>query len=277
MNHIQPIAFAFEDAAVRIIPNADKPLFVAKDVALALGYENPSKAINDHCKGVTIRYPLSTKGGQQEVRIIEEADVYRLIFGSKLESAKRFQDWVFEEVLPSIRKNGAYGTLKPADEIRYLNQRLQLLRELQKVREPLAREKVYEQFKFVSDRLGFDTPALAAFPVPTGNENLDESTQATLQQFFQAIATLESLDIAVNHHSNPALLAVNLKALVQVCADNGVALPTRLELLRALPQSLEPKFLGASVVIASVFEKNKQGEQKSVRCYVFRKRFKNAR
>ena len=100
-----PIAFAFEENAVRIIPDAGNLLFVAKDVAVALGYENSNKAINDFCDGVTIRYPIVDRlGRKQEVRVIEEPDVYRLIFGSKLDSAKRFQAWVFEEVLPSISR-----------------------------------------------------------------------------------------------------------------------------------------------------------------------------
>ena len=78
-----PIAFAFEENAVRIIPDAEKPLFVAKDVALALGYKEPEVAVRTHCKGGANYTPLSTKGGQQEIRVIDEPDVYRLIFGSK--------------------------------------------------------------------------------------------------------------------------------------------------------------------------------------------------
>lgn len=84
------------------------PLFCAKDVAVALGYTNPGKAIRDHCKGGPIRYPLSTGGGTQDVRFITEGDLYRLIASSKLESAQRFESWVFDEVLPSIRKDGGY-------------------------------------------------------------------------------------------------------------------------------------------------------------------------
>lgn len=83
--------------------------FVASDVAKALGYTNTSKAINDHCKGVTKRYTL-TKGGKQEVNIIPEGDVYRLVTHSKLPTAEKFEEWVFDEVLPTIRKHGGYLT-----------------------------------------------------------------------------------------------------------------------------------------------------------------------
>ena len=64
--------------------------------------------MNRHCKGVVKRYPLATDGGVQELRVISEPDVMRLICGSKLPAAVRFEKWVFEEVLPSIRKTGAY-------------------------------------------------------------------------------------------------------------------------------------------------------------------------
>lgn len=262
-----PVAFTFEESAVRIIPNADNPLFVAKDVACALGYAKPENAISRHCK----RQTTTPKRGGGFLTLIEESDVYRLIFGSQLESAEKFQDWVFEEVLPSIRKNGAYGALKPADEIRYLNQRLQLLRELNKVRDALTREKVYEQFKHVSDKLGFDTPPLADFRTPHGNDHLDEGTRATIEQFFAAIAQMESLDIAVDHHRDPAILALNLNEVLRIADDSGIPMPSRPELLRALPQSVEPRFIGASVSVSSQITKNLKGKARTQRCYLFRR------
>lgn len=88
MKNNTPIAFNFNDLAVRIVPDTEQPLFVAKDVAVALGYENTNDAINKFCKGVAKRYPLSTNGGKQEIRVIDEPDVYRLIFGSKLERSQ---------------------------------------------------------------------------------------------------------------------------------------------------------------------------------------------
>ena len=108
INQVAPATFSFESHNVRVITDGKHPLFVARDVALALGYKDPTNAIKQFCKGVVKHHPLQTEGGMQEVRVIEEPDVYRLIFGSKLESAQKFQDWVFEEVLPSIAKDGAY-------------------------------------------------------------------------------------------------------------------------------------------------------------------------
>ena len=95
--------------SLRTVDEDGKIMFVASDVAKMLGYTNPSKAISDHCKGVTKRYTL-TKGGKQAMNFIPEGDLYRLITHSKLPSAEKFESWVFDEVLPAIRKTGEYKT-----------------------------------------------------------------------------------------------------------------------------------------------------------------------
>lgn len=84
-------------------------LLKANDVAVALGYTNPQKAIRDHCKRVNVLFAPSAKG-LQPTKFIPEPDVYRLVMRSKMPEAERFQDWVCEEVLPAIRKTGAYMT-----------------------------------------------------------------------------------------------------------------------------------------------------------------------
>ncbi len=93
-----------------------EPLFCGKDVAEALGYGNPQKAIRDHVfledKGVN---EMGTPGGTQKAIFINESGLYSLILGSKLESARKFKRWVTREVLPSIRKHGGYMVVK-ADE-----------------------------------------------------------------------------------------------------------------------------------------------------------------
>lgn len=84
-------------------------LFCGSDVAKALAYTNPPKALRDHCKGRTKRSTL-TSGGNQSLFFIPEPDVYRLIFRSKLPAAEKFEQWVVEIVLPTLRKHGAYIT-----------------------------------------------------------------------------------------------------------------------------------------------------------------------
>ena len=102
--------FNFDDDFVRVVvDDTNNPLFVAKDVATVLGYSDTTNAIKQHCKGVAKHHPIADRMGRcQEMRVITEPDVYRLVFGSKLETAERFQDWVFSEVLPQIRRTGAY-------------------------------------------------------------------------------------------------------------------------------------------------------------------------
>ncbi len=80
-----------------------KPYFVGRDVAERLGYAEPARALRQHCKGRAFRTPLWTPEGLQVLRVIDETDVFRLIMRSQLPSAERFSDWVFEEVLPTIR------------------------------------------------------------------------------------------------------------------------------------------------------------------------------
>lgn len=97
-----------EFGSVRTLEEDGKVLFCGNDVARALGYEVPRKALRDHCKGVLKRNTL-TSGGNQQMSFIPESDVYRLAFQSKLPGAEKFTDWVTEEVLPSIRRTGGYA------------------------------------------------------------------------------------------------------------------------------------------------------------------------
>lgn len=123
-------------------------LYGASDVARALGYSVPTKAVIDHCKGVLKRNTL-TNGGEQELNFISEGDVYRLIVSSKLPSAERFERWLFDEVVPSIRKHGIYATpetlrkmLSEPDQVITI---LEILsREQEKNRELEARRQVLE-------------------------------------------------------------------------------------------------------------------------------------
>ena len=102
--------YNFNGADVRtiVLPNGE-PGFVGKDVAERLGYADTSDAIKRHCKGSVIRLPLPTAGGMQQTRILTEPDVLRLIVSSTLPEAEAFERWVFEEVLPSIRRTGSYA------------------------------------------------------------------------------------------------------------------------------------------------------------------------
>lgn len=96
-----------EFGKIRTVEKNDVVYFAGSDVAKALGYAIPHKAVQTHCKGV-LKWNIPTDSGNQDVLFITEGDVYRLIMRSKLPSAERFESWVMDEVLPSIRKNGGY-------------------------------------------------------------------------------------------------------------------------------------------------------------------------
>ena len=112
--------YDFNGNPIRVMVEPDgTPMFCGRDVASALGYANPAKAMLDHCKsakGFPKRYPLQTAGGQQQFTFITEGDMYRLIVSSQLPEAEEFEQWVFDEVLPSIRKHGAYLTPQKIEE-----------------------------------------------------------------------------------------------------------------------------------------------------------------
>ncbi len=92
---------------IRTINENGKILFCGSDIAKSLGYTNPNKAINDHCRAITKR-PTPISGKIQEINFISEGDVYRLITHSKLPSAEKFEVWLFDEMLPTIRETGEY-------------------------------------------------------------------------------------------------------------------------------------------------------------------------
>lgn len=94
------------------------PIFCARDVAVALGYKDPTNAVKQHCRGVAIHHPIvDSLGREQMARFITEGDMYRLIASSKLDSAQRFETWVFDEVLPTIRKHGMYATPQTVEDM----------------------------------------------------------------------------------------------------------------------------------------------------------------
>lgn len=103
---------------IRTLEENGTVLFCASDVAKALGYSRPNDAVSQHCRA-TVKHSTPISGKMQDINFIPEGDVYRLIARSKLPTAERFESWVFDEVLPSIRKNGGYiagqETLSPEE------------------------------------------------------------------------------------------------------------------------------------------------------------------
>lgn len=117
MNDIQ-IFNSPEFGEIRTVIIEGQPWFVGNDIAKVLGYAKPQNAITTHCRhalkqGIGVQTGTKADGTpsiqQVEMLVIPEGDMYRLISKSKLKSAEQFEEWVFDEVLPTIRKTGAYG------------------------------------------------------------------------------------------------------------------------------------------------------------------------
>ena len=106
MNEIQTFSNV-EFGEIRTTELNNKPYFVGSDIAKVLGYKEPHKAVSRHCKG-GIKRTILTNGGNQELVVIPEGDVYRLIIKSKLPSAEKFECWIMDQVLPQIRQTGGY-------------------------------------------------------------------------------------------------------------------------------------------------------------------------
>lgn len=108
-----------EFGEIRTMEINGEPWFVGKDIAAALGYSNPRDALSKHVdsddKGVA---NCDTPSGTQKMTIINESGMYSLILGSKLDGAKRFKRWVTSEILPAIRKTGAFATDSAAAELK---------------------------------------------------------------------------------------------------------------------------------------------------------------
>lgn len=130
-----------EFGAVRTVEIRGKMHFMATDVAKALGYANPHDAIIKHCKGVAkceVPHPQS-KTKTMEVNVVPEGDLYRLVANSQLPSAERFESWIFDEVIPSIRKHGVYAV----DEL--LNDPELAIRAFTALKEERQRNKVLQE------------------------------------------------------------------------------------------------------------------------------------
>lgn len=114
---------------IRTVNDGGRVLFCGKDVAAALGYANTKDALARHCRGVVKHYPIvDALGRTQDARFITEGDLYRLVASSKLPAAERFESWVFDEVLPSIRRHGIYAIDELLQNDEFLEEAIRTLR-----------------------------------------------------------------------------------------------------------------------------------------------------
>lgn len=170
MNEIQ-IFNSPEFGEIRTVIIDGEPWFVGNDVARALGYAKPRNAIATHVdEEDALKQGTLTNGGEQSALVINESGLYSLIFGSKLESAKKFKKWVTSEVLPSIRKNGSYGKQLPKNPMELLELHYEAIRHVDNKVDALAED--LEQFKQELPLFGIDEDKIVTAVRRKGTECL---------------------------------------------------------------------------------------------------------
>lgn len=163
VSRIKPVTpFDFHGFPVRVIDDGHgEPWFIAKDIAEALGYANTSKAINAHCKAINTCH--TEMGGQvRAVQIIPERDMYRLVMKSKLPAAEQFEEWVVGQVLPTIRKTGAY-TAQPTNNSKIVGE-LAILECFDRLLKPAPSSKMLMLAKIATNN-GLDAKFLPGYAV----------------------------------------------------------------------------------------------------------------
>lgn len=175
MNKIQEF-FNEKFGTVRTVAIDDVIYFVASDIARALGYKNPQKAIRDHCKRVNESF-IPSNGGEQKAKVITKSDIYRLIVRSKLESADEFESWIFDEIMPTIEKTGAYieegreqemvnyyfSSLSSDLQGQIVNELIEKNKELQQFYDDLMNTQGLMQINTVAKELGIGEYTLFAY------------------------------------------------------------------------------------------------------------------
>jgi len=139
MNNQMQVFENSEFGKIEVLEIDGKPYFPATKCAEIIGHTNPARAIREFCKGVT-ETVTPTSGGIQAVKIIPESDLYRLIIRSKLPAAEKFERWVFDDVLPTIRKHGLYA----ADDLLAAGNEDMLINALLKLKEERAEKAKLE-------------------------------------------------------------------------------------------------------------------------------------
>lgn len=177
---------------IRTVEIDGEAWFVGKDVAEALGYEKPSDAVRKHVddddKGIS---KMETPSGMQNMTIINESGLYALVFGSKLDSAKKFKKWVTSEVLPAIRKNGSYTMpISTNDKIMLLAQgHMELQQEVDSIKKDMESLKMDLPILPVEeDRItsAVKRKGLAVMGGKTSNVYLDKSIRRKVYQGIYA-------------------------------------------------------------------------------------------
>lgn len=191
--------------SVRIVMRDGEPWFVASDVAKALGFANPSDAVNRHCKK-TIKTPFNVihEGGNNPVQInlIPEADVYRLVMRSNVSGAEEFQTWVCEEVLPALRKTGQYSIAQSAPALPDFTNPAEAARAW--ANEYEAKVQALEQVEALEVALGNARDWKTTTGIPWLNEYFADTSDTAcsrIGKFLSALSRRDGVEIRKSPHT----------------------------------------------------------------------------
>ncbi|GAB3380667.1 hypothetical protein NCG89_00675 [Spongiibacter taiwanensis] len=259
----QIIPFYFQGSQVRTLKDENgQPLFVATDVASVLGYERPENAVARHCADSLKRGVRNSRGEMRPTDCIYEPDVYAMIFGSKLPSAKKFQRWVFEEVLPSLRRDGYFRTDRkynmefPFDMPAMTRQFSAGLTYLERSGVPKHRAVAMSN-RMVAEVTGIDVLEMLG----AKEEALAENPKvAQFWNIYEAVCLDEKGNNILNHSKDDAYIALNLNHFIDVAAENGFDVPEGVK--SALKTSVDRRFVETKPV-------NSRITGGTVRCWVF--------
>ncbi len=193
-----------------------KSYFPATACAKKLGYKRPADAITMHCKG-SVKYRVPTGGGEQRLKFIPEGDLYRLITHSKLPSAEKFEHWVFDEVLPSIRKTGGYGN-QIEILIKMVEQMTNTTTAIMQATTSLI--VVAEKLTGVAEQLEYRATNKELVLPPVSIELFPSAAKCKLETFPSEITTQvdEMLDDMIRQQ------ALNFSMIARYCTMNGYAI-----------------------------------------------------
>ena len=205
---LKPYNYVFDDSPVRMVNKDGEPFFVAKDLCGVLGLKNSRQvlaALNKEEKGVI---SMDTNGGTQSVSIVSESGMYKILFKSRKKSATKFLDWVTSEVLPSIRKHGAYLTDKKAEEV--VKDPENTIYELA---EALLKEK--EEREQAEKQITEYEEAVKSLAVSVVHK------EAALEKSNSKIEKLSLSDDYLKHHIRPCRALVNITTIGAMVGLSG--------------------------------------------------------
>lgn len=265
MNHAM-MPFNFGDSLIRSTVINGKPWFVAKDICNVLEHTNSRRAVAENCrpKGVTSRYTL-TPGGKQNVTIIDQGNVLRLITRSRLPAAERFESWIFDEMLPELLSQGSYNLVDQAEKQRLEENKritqhqeaaIRLMEKIRREHRPEIREAMHTAMVHNCQAGKMPAPPLEALGGP------DLVERSRLDIFWNTVSELIAKGEEINHSHDPARLAVSLPHLQRLAEKHHLTLPKLSLLRRTLRGSETPLFIDYRTVNSGLFGG-------SVKCWVF--------